>query len=50
VLRKFGNPTAQLTLVYFPGSRASLKEKPFFDEAMRDLLHTRSLIGEERVK
>jgi hypothetical protein len=50
VLRKFGNPTAQLTLVYFPGSRASLKEKPFFDEAMRDLLHTRSLIGEETVK
>lgn len=47
VLRKFGNPTAQLTLVYFPGSRASLKEKPFFDEAMRDLLHTRRLIGEE---
>ena len=40
VLRKMGNPTAQLTLVYFPGSRASLKEKPFFDEAMSDLLTT----------
>ena len=47
VLRKFG-PVAELTLVFFPGSRASLKEKPFFDEAMRDLLHTRSLIGEGR--
>jgi hypothetical protein len=43
VLRKWGanQPTAQMTLVYFPGSRASLKEKPFFDEAMSDLLSNR---------
>ena len=47
VLRKMGNPTAQLTLVYFPGSRASLKEKPFFDEAMSELLTTSSRVGGE---
>ncbi|MGZ8843469.1 MAG: hypothetical protein ACXW18_07390 [Pyrinomonadaceae bacterium] len=45
VLRKMGNPTAQLTLVYFPGSRASLKEKPFFDEAMSELLSTSTRVG-----
>ena len=50
VLRKFGNPTAQIALVYFPASRASLKEKPFFEEAMRDLLHTRELLHEEKSK
>jgi hypothetical protein len=50
VLRKMGNPTAQLTLVYFPGSRASLKEKPFFDEAMSDLLNTRHRINEQKTK
>jgi len=48
VVRKFGDPSVQITLVYFPGSRASLKEKPFYDEAMHDLLYTRSLIDQER--
>lgn len=47
VLRRFGNPIADLTLVTFPGSRASLKEKPFFDEAMRDLLYTRRQLNSE---
>jgi hypothetical protein len=41
VLRKMGQDRAELTLVSFPGSRASLKEKPFFDEAMSDLLQIR---------
>jgi hypothetical protein len=50
VLRKMGNPTAQMTLVYFPGSRASLKEKPFFDEAMSDLLNTRLRVNEEKTR
>lgn len=45
VLRKWGDPNAQITLVYFPGSRASLKEKPFFDEAMSELLSTRSRLA-----
>jgi hypothetical protein len=48
VVRKMNDSTAQMTLVYFPGSRASLKEKPFFDEAMSDLLHTRDQFQERR--
>lgn len=48
VVRKFGDPNVEITLVYFPGSRASLKEKPFYDEAMHDLLYTRSQIDQER--
>ncbi|PYP89290.1 MAG: hypothetical protein DMF61_03480 [Blastocatellia bacterium AA13] len=40
VLKTFEASSAQLTLVYFPGSRASLKEKPFYDEVI-DLLQTR---------
>ena len=52
VLRKWGanQPTAQMTLVYFPGSRASLKEKPFFDEAMSDLLNTRQRLEGDATK
>jgi hypothetical protein len=48
VVRRFGDPIVELTLVYFPGSRASLKEKPFYDEAMHDLLYTRSLLDQEK--
>ena len=44
VLTKFGDPGSQITLVYFPGSRASLKEKPFFDEALQDLLTTQKIM------
>jgi hypothetical protein len=56
VVRKFpskgdpGYPNVQVTLVYFPGSRASLKEKPFYDEAMQDLLYTRNLIEKQRTR
>lgn len=49
VLRKWG-PKAQITLVYFPGSRASLKEKPFFDEAMSELLSTRNRMAADGTK
>lgn len=47
VLRKFQQLSAEITLVYFPGSRASLKEKPYYDEVIRDLLRTRKLIDKE---
>ena len=51
VLRRFGNPVADLTLVTFPGSRASLKEKPFFDDAMREiLLARRQLLNEQKTR
>ncbi len=38
------DPSAQITLVYFPGSRASLKEKPFLDEVILQLLNTQDLL------
>lgn len=57
VIRRFNDPddpmkdpVVDLTLVYFPGSRASLKEKPFYDEAMRDLLYSRSQVDKEKDK
>jgi hypothetical protein len=50
VVRRFGDPSVDITLVYFPGSRASLKEKPFYDEAMHDLLYTRTLLDQEKRK
>jgi len=31
------NDAAELSLVYFPGSRASLKEKPYYDEVIEQL-------------
>jgi hypothetical protein len=31
-------PSAEVQLIYFPGSRASLKEKQYYDEMLRDLL------------
>ncbi|MEO8052626.1 MAG: hypothetical protein ABI833_19640 [Acidobacteriota bacterium] len=33
---------AELALAYFPSSRASLKDKPYFDEVEHDLLHKES--------
>jgi hypothetical protein len=50
VVRNFGDPSVAITLVYFPGSRASLKEKPFYDEAMHDLLNTRTLLEKGNVR
>ncbi len=38
VIRNFGKDSARIALVYFPGSYASLKEKPYIQEMIRDLL------------
>lgn len=37
VLNKFEEDRAEITLIYFPGSRASLKEKPFYDDVIANL-------------
>jgi hypothetical protein len=37
VLNGFGEYEAQLSLVFFPGSRASLKEKQFYDDIVQEL-------------
>jgi hypothetical protein len=36
-----------LALVYFPGSRASLKDKPYYDELIRDLVRARRSASDE---
>jgi hypothetical protein len=38
VLRRFESSSADLTLVYFPATRASLKDKPYYDEVLGTLL------------
>ncbi|KAA0255608.1 MAG: hypothetical protein EDX89_04325 [Acidobacteria bacterium] len=38
VIRNYGKASARLSLVLFPGSYASLKEKPYIQEMIRDLL------------
>lgn len=37
VLRDFFDDRADITLLYFPGSRASLQEKPYYDEVIEEL-------------
>lgn len=37
VLKTFEDDRAEVTLVYFPGSRASLKEKPFYEDVISNL-------------
>lgn len=44
VFRTFEEESAQITLVYFPGSKASLKEKPYYDDVVRDLLSGQRLL------
>ncbi len=38
VIKNFGKSSARIALVYFPGSYASLKEKPYIQEMIQDLL------------
>ncbi|MEO6326027.1 MAG: hypothetical protein ABIT01_03340 [Thermoanaerobaculia bacterium] len=38
VIKNFGKSSAKIGLVFFPGSYASLKEKPYIQEMIRDLL------------
>jgi len=37
VMRSWESDRAEVALAYFPGSRASLKEKPFYDELVQQL-------------
>jgi hypothetical protein len=37
VLKKYDETSAQLGFVYFPGSRASVKDKPFYDDMLHQL-------------
>ena len=39
VLKRYDPPSAQLTFVYFPSARSGVKDRPFIDEVISNLLH-----------
>jgi hypothetical protein len=47
VMRNFGKSSARVTLVNFPGEYASLKEKPYAQEMIRELLGAKKPAGGE---
>jgi hypothetical protein len=47
VLNAFEEGSADLTLVYFPGSYASLKEKPYYQEVVQNLMRSNSLLEQQ---
>jgi len=47
VVRNFGKSSARITLVDFPGAYASLKEKPYIQEMIRDLLGAKQPVEEK---
>jgi len=40
VLNAFDTESADITLVFFPGAYASLKEKPYYQEVVANLMKT----------
>jgi hypothetical protein len=48
VIRNFGKTSARVALVYFPGSYASLKEKPYIQEMIQELLSAKKPAAEDR--
>jgi hypothetical protein len=48
VIKNFGKASARIGLVYFPGSYASLKEKPYIQEMIRDLLGAKQDTGTDK--
>ncbi len=50
VLNAMEDGLANITLAYFPGSYASLKEKPYYQEVVQNLMRTNSLINLQQQK
>ena len=48
VLNAFETGSADITLAYFPGSYASLKEKPYYQEVVQNLMRSNSLLDQQR--
>ncbi len=48
VLNAFEDNSADVTLAYFPGSYASLKEKPYYQEVVQNLMKTNSMLNQQR--
>ena len=47
VVNAFEENSADITLAYFPGSYASLKEKPYYQEVVQNLMRTNSLLNQK---
>ncbi|MBI5474814.1 MAG: hypothetical protein HY961_20935 [Ignavibacteriae bacterium] len=45
VINAFDTESADITLAYFPGSYASLKEKPYYQEVVQKLMKTNATFG-----
>jgi hypothetical protein len=50
VLNAYEDGLANITLAFFPGSYASLKEKPYYQEVVQNLMKTNSLINLQQQK
>jgi len=48
VVNNFGKASARIAVVYFPGSYASLKEKPYIQEMIQELLGAKQATGTEK--
>jgi hypothetical protein len=49
ILNAFEDASADITLVYFPGSYASLKEKPYYQEVVQKLMRVNARAAGEEV-
>ncbi len=47
ILNAFEDNSADITLVYFPGSYASLKEKPYYQEVVQNLMRSNSMLEQQ---
>jgi hypothetical protein len=50
VLTAFGESSADITAIYFPGAYASLKEKPYYQEVVQNLLKGNQFLGESKAR
>jgi len=48
VLNAFEDNSADITVAFFPGSYASLKEKPYYQEVVQNLMKMNSLFNQRR--
>jgi len=50
ILNAFESGSADVTLVYFPGSYASLKEKPYYQEVVQNLMKSNAMLEQQQEK
>ena len=47
ILNSFENGSADITVAYFPGSYASLKEKPYYQEVVQNLMRSNKMLDQQ---